>query len=179
VQGCTACQSRLTDLRATSAAMQAYLTHRAEGVDFSGFAQKVMAQVKKEPLPLGQRLRVAWGELMAYHSAAIYSAFGAAAVATVVMGVVLVRPAGMGDPDDNSLVVHSLSVSDPRYEPVVMHTDDGKTMIMLVEHNPAEDDEAADTATDGAKKDPKAAKDGKALPEPTTTGADRPRGGDL
>ncbi len=147
LQGCPACQARLVDLRATNAAMQAYLTHRSEGVDFAGFSAKVIAQIKNEPLSLGQRLRVFWTELMAYHSAAIYSAFGAGAAAALAVGVVLARPAAVS----NNLVVHSLKVSDPRYEPVVMHTNDGETVIMLVEHNQSEDSDAAPAAGDAAQ----------------------------
>lgn len=168
LQGCASCPKRLADLQATQSALEAYLQQRADEVDFSGFAGKVLAQIKKEPLPLGQRLRVRWTELMAYHAGAIYSAFGAGAVATLVVGLVLTRPA----PRDNTFIVHSLQVSDPRYEPVVMHTDDGETVIMLVEHS-------ADSDSSDAKSD---APEGAATKAPAAdgpTGAEKPKVGDV
>ncbi|MBS2029920.1 MAG: zf-HC2 domain-containing protein [Deltaproteobacteria bacterium] len=132
LRGCKDCQGRLADLQATHAAMSAYFTAQADAANFAGFTQRVMAQVRKEPLPFAQRAKLWWAELMAYHSAAIYSAFGAAAVATAAAVFVLGTPAM--HPAANETVVHSMSVTDPRYEPVVMHTEDGETVMMLVEH---------------------------------------------
>jgi len=155
-QGCTDCQKRLVDLKATQAAMTAYLQQKAEGVDFSGFTARVMGQIKKEPLPAAQRLRLWWAELMAYHSAALYSAFGAAATAAVAVALVLGSPRELVN---NELVVHSLSVQDPQYEPVVMHTDDGETVIMLVEHQITDEEKAeaahpSESSTDDGKVSP-------------------------
>jgi len=135
LHGCKDCQGRLADLQATHAAMGAYFTAQAEAANFAGFTQRVMAQVRKEPLPMGQRFKLWWAEVMAYHSTAIYSAFGAAAVATAA-AVFVMQPT----PVDNHLVVHGMSVADPHFEPVVMHTDDGESVIMMVEHEDVDDD---------------------------------------
>jgi anti-sigma factor RsiW len=133
---CAKCPERLADLKATQAAMSAYFTAQAEAADFSGFSAKVMHQIRKEPMGLGQRTRLWWAETMAYHSTAIYSGMGAAMAAAAAVVLLVGRPVA----PDNSLVVHGMSVSDPAYEPVVMHTDDGESVIMLVEHQ-AESDE--------------------------------------
>ena len=71
LRDCKDCQGRRADLQATRATLGAYFSAQADRVDFSGFSQRVMAQIRKEPLPFGQRVRLWWTELMAYHSAAI------------------------------------------------------------------------------------------------------------
>jgi anti-sigma factor RsiW len=173
LKSCSDCQKRLVDLRATQAAMQAFITQRAEGVDFSGFTAKVMSQIKKEPLPLGQRLKIWWTEVMAYNATAVYSGFGAAGVAAIAVLAFVAIP--RGPHFNNELVVHSLKVSDPRYEPVVMHTDDGETVIMLVEHVKDDDDSKASSgSTGGNQQVPEA--EGELKGEPQT---DPPHGGNL
>ena len=132
---CAKCPERLADLKATQAAMSAYFTAQAEAADFSGFSAKVMQQIRKEPMGAGQRLRLWWAETMAYHSTAIYSGMGAAMAAAAAVVLVVGRPAA----PNNELVVHGLSVTNPAYEPVVMHTDDGESVIMLVAHQPESD----------------------------------------
>lgn len=131
LKDCPSCQARLADLKATSAVLGAYLQANADQADFSGFTNRVMQQIRKEPLPLMQRLRLKWAELMAYNSRAIYAGLGAAVAAGVA--VVLVQSGSRSPMPDNQLVVHQLTVSDPRYAPVVMHTDDGESVIMLVD----------------------------------------------
>lgn len=139
LQGCRDCQGRLADLAATHAAMSAFLKTRAEAADFSGFTNRVMAQIRKEPLPFSQRARLWWSELMAYHSTAIYSGLGAATAAACAVLLVVGRPpVRLGE----ETIIHSMSVADPRYEPVVMHTEDGETITMLVEHQDDATDEA-------------------------------------
>lgn len=144
LKGCRDCPARLADLAATQAAMTAYLKTRADAADFSGFTNRVMAQIRKEPLPFGQRTRLWWSELMAYHSTAIYSGLGAATAAACAMLLVVGRPAVHSGEET---VIHSLSVTDPRYEPVVMHTEDGETITMLVEHQDDAQDGAATSGT--------------------------------
>jgi len=133
LEGCPKCQARLADLKATSAALGAYFEAQANAVDFSRFASKVMGEIRKEPLPLTQRLRLRWTELMAYNARVIYASLGAAVAAGVAVVLVLGGGSNSAMPD-NQLVVHQLNVTDPNYEPVVMHTDDGESVIMLVEH---------------------------------------------
>ena len=142
LRDCKDCQGRLADLQATRATLGAYFSAQADRVDFSGFSQRVMAQIRKEPLPFGQRVRLWWTELMAYHSAAIYSGFGAAAVAAAAVLVLAGGPGKQAQPNDPS-VIRSLNVTDPRYEPVVMHTDDGETITLMVEHEDGPDDAPA------------------------------------
>lgn len=160
LRGCQDCQARLADLKASSAAMSAYFQAQAEAANFAGFTNRVMQQIRREPLPATQRLKLWWTELMAYHSTAIYSGFGAAAAAAAV-AVIAVRPGPM--PVNNQLVVHSLQVSNPHYEPVVMHTDDGESVIMFVEHQKDADDDAPASAPE----------------KPAAPAAEPPHGGNL
>ena len=161
LQGCPSCQARLADLKATSAVLGAFLQARADSADFSGFTNKVMQQIRKEPLPLGQRLRLRWTEMMAYNARAIYASMGAAVAAGVA--VALVVGGGRAAAPDNEMVVHGLTVSNPNYEPVVMRTDDGESVIMLVQHQNETDDAGNEQAA----------------PQPTQHVAEPPHGGNL
>jgi anti-sigma factor RsiW len=135
--GCKDCAARLLDLTAGRGVLQAYFEKQAEGVDFAAFTRNVMAQIKKEPLPFGQRAKLWWAELMAYHSQAIYSGFGAAATAALVAGVWFGAGRGPVAPVNGvgEVAVNSLQVTDARYEPVVMHTDEGDAVIVMVDHD--------------------------------------------
>jgi anti-sigma factor RsiW len=151
LQTCTACKGRLADITASRAALRSYLDAQMAEVDLSGFSRRVTSAIKAEPLGLGQRISLWWAELMAYHSTVIYSSLGAATAAAMAVAVVTSRP--LAGPVSNEMVVHSLEVSDPSYEPVVMHTDDGETVIMVVRHQDDPDEEASpDAAASPAKK---------------------------
>ena len=135
--GCKDCAARLLDLSAGRGVLQAYFEKQSEGVDFAALTRNVMSQIKREPLPLAQQAKLWWAETMAYHSQAIYSGFGAAAAAALVAGMWFggargpVAPMnGMGE-----VAVNSLQVTDARYEPVVMHTDEGDAVIVMVDHD--------------------------------------------
>jgi anti-sigma factor RsiW len=164
LESCFGCKGRLTDLKASQVALTAHLEAQLAGVDFSGFSRRVTQAIRREPLGLGQQLRLWWAELMAYHSTAIYSGFGAATAAALAVTALVGRPA-VG-PASNEMVVHSLEVSDPSYEPVVMHTDDGETVIMVVQHQ--DDPEEAPT-------DPAHSK----APAPSREILEPPHGGNL
>lgn len=141
LRGCKDCQGRLADLKATKAAMSAYFAAQADAANFAGFTSRVMQQIRKEPLPFGQRVKLWWAEQMTYHATAMYSGFGAVAAAAAIV-VLAVRPGPA--PAGDEMVVHSLTVSDPRYAPVVMHTDDGESVVMFVEHAGDQDDSDTD-----------------------------------
>lgn len=152
LSGCKDCQARLADLEATHAAMSAYFTAKADAADFSGFTARVMGQIQSEPLSFGQRARLWWAETMAYHSTAIYSSFGAATAAACAVLLFVGVPVGNrgdGPQPPGETVIHSLEVQDPGYEPVVMHTEDGETITMLVEHEDGPDDLPAAEAPHG------------------------------
>jgi len=132
---CAACTARLGDLEALRGAISAYVGAETAAVDFTGFGDAVLSRIQKEPLGLMQRLRLGWAELTAYHGGLVYSAMGAAAVAVAVIAVLARRPVHGGARGGADMVVHNLSVSDPNYESVVMHTDDGESVIMVVQRH--------------------------------------------
>lgn len=157
LSACPGCAARLADLKTTCAAVQEALTARADAVDFSGFARSVLARVTPAPEPWRTRLRVALSEILFYRRVAIATAVATAVLVLGVGGPLIWRMARQAA--RNEAMVRAIETDNPRLTPVVMQTDDGKTMVLFVEHAPAEDE--AEGPPPG-------------LPRP-----DAPRGGDL
>jgi len=136
LSGCADCRTRLDDLKALSQALSQRLSEQADALDFSRFADQVMAKVTPErPGPL-ERLRIAWSEVLAYHRTALVSSLATAAV-TLAVAVPLVYRYATGRAVEPEVIVQDLQIDDPRVKPVVMRMDNGKTLIMLV-RQPAE-----------------------------------------
>ncbi len=131
LSGCSDCRARLTDLRALSAAVAQTFASRAEEADFSRFADDVLRQVAPERPSLFERLRVAWSEILTYHRTAVLSSLATAAV-TLAVAVPLAWRAASGSSPSAEVVLRELKLEDPSVQPVILKTDDGKTLIMLV-----------------------------------------------
>jgi anti-sigma factor RsiW len=144
VSSCGECRSRVADLKALSALLVAQMSARAEEADFAGFTDRVLARVTPEPPPLFVRWRIAFEEILTYHRAAVVSSLVTAAV-TLAVGV----PAAVhyarqeaavasrtppGVPATPELILRELVLDNPKLQPVVMKTGDGRTLIMLVSH---------------------------------------------
>lgn len=142
LSGCAECRARLEDLKALSSAVPAALMAQAEQMDFSGFADKVMARVTPESPGLLERLRIGWAEILAYHRTAVLSSAVTAAV-TLLIAVPLVYQYASRHVAPE-VVLRNLQIDDPRVKPVVLQMESGKTLIMLVdedENEPGEDSE--------------------------------------
>jgi len=142
LSGCADCRARLADLKALSAAVGALMVQRAEEADFSRFADDVLRRVRPERPSLLERLRVAWSEILTYHRTAVYSSLATAAVTLAVAVPLAWRFAG-GRGAAAEVVLRELKLDDPRVQPVVLKTDDGKTLIMLVNRPEPGEGEAA------------------------------------
>lgn len=131
---CKDCTARVADLRAESALLRHGMELMTDEVDFTGFAQKVMARVTPERPPLMDRVRVTLSELFLYQRGAMMTAMAACAVA--VIGVVAISRIG-GAPEGYAgerVTVQQVSVGDgPVIKPVVTTTDTGNTILWLVD----------------------------------------------
>lgn len=93
VRGCACCRDRLALISAQSAALRESLRARAAAPSFDGFADQVMARVRREPkAPAPGQARV-WGlEMWGAHRAALTGAAGLALAACMVLAVFLSPP---------------------------------------------------------------------------------------
>jgi len=134
--GCAECRTRLEDLKALAHVIPEHLMAQAEAMDFSHFADQVMAKVTPEGPGLLERLRIAWSEILEYHRTALVSSLATAAV-TLAVAVPLVYRYATEQAAQPEVMVQDIQVDDPNVKPVVMQMENGKTLIMLV-RQPAE-----------------------------------------
>jgi len=138
LSGCKDCKARLEDLKVLSQIVPEHFLAKAEEVDFSGFADAVMAKVTPERPGFLERLRVTWSEILTYHRTAVLSSMATAAV-TLAIAVPLVYQYATAQAVMPQAVLEDLRLDDPRIRPVVMQMENGKTLIMLVQQ-PAEEE---------------------------------------
>lgn len=142
VSSCGECLRRVSDLKALSALLGAQMSARAEEADFAGFSDRVLARVTPESPPLLLRWRIAFEEILTYHRAAVVSSLVTAAV-TLAVGVPTAvhfarqeAPVAHKSPPlapaTPELILRELVLDNPKLQPVVMNTGDGRTLIMLV-----------------------------------------------
>jgi anti-sigma factor RsiW len=151
LSGCPDCRARLSDLRALSATVGALMARQAEEADFSRFADEVLRRIRPERPGLLERLRVTWSEILTYHRTAVFSSLATAAVTLAVAVPLAWRLAGSTGASAE-VVLRELKLDDPGVQPVVLKTDDGKTLIMLV--NRREPGEGEAVPLDVTKKPP-------------------------
>jgi anti-sigma factor RsiW len=123
LQGCASCGDRLLLLRAQGTALREVLVARAAQVDFSGFADRVMARIEKDRkgAPLS-----AWGsELWGAHRGMLTAFTGLAAAACMALAVFL-SPARTSDADDDAALL--ADASGPQVEEVDFGTHDGAVL---------------------------------------------------
>jgi anti-sigma factor RsiW len=142
LSGCAGCRGRLADLRALSAAVGQLFAQKAEEAEFSRFADEVLRRVTPERPSLVERLRVSWAEILTYHRTAVFSSLATAAV-TIAVAVPVAWHFAESSAASAQVVLRELKLDDPRVQPVVLTTDDGKTLIMLVNRPEPGEGEAA------------------------------------
>jgi anti-sigma factor RsiW len=134
LSACKQCTGRAADLRAESGLLRVGLEMAVDEVDFKDFAQKVMARVTPEKPPLLERLRLSFSEMVLYQRTAMFSSLATAAVVMLVAVPLLLRdkpPVGYAA---ERMTVQSVRAMEPdKVAPVVMETDDGNTIIWLVD----------------------------------------------
>ena len=180
LSACRDCASRAADLRAESALLRVGLEMAVDEVDFKDFTQRVMARVTPERPPLLERLRISFSELFLYHRTAMVSSLATAAVlALVVVPLVMHQDdAPMGYGADRMRVRAVRASEGAKVAPVVLESDDGNTIIWVVDQDtaPAHDASAAEPRP-GDTSDEVDELDG--VPKKGPAKAEPPKGGEL
>jgi hypothetical protein len=105
-------------------------------VDFKDFAQKVMARVTPEKPPLLERLRLSLSEMFLYQRTAMLSSLATAAVVMLVAVPLLLRNRAPTGYAGERMTVQAVRTYEPaRVAPVVMETDNGSSIIWLVDQD--------------------------------------------
>jgi anti-sigma factor RsiW len=160
LSACRDCTSRAADLRAESALLRVGLEMAVDEVDFKDFTQRVMARVTPERPPLLERLRISLSELFLYHRTAMVSSLATAAVLVLVAVPLLSQrddvPPGYGG---DRMRVRAVRASEgAKVAPVVLESEDGNTIIWVVDQEPdaAHDDASDELDLETPRDEPKA-----------------------
>ncbi|QSQ22477.1 zf-HC2 domain-containing protein [Pyxidicoccus parkwayensis] len=183
LSACRDCTGRAADLRAESGLLRVGLDMAVDDVDFKDFAQKVMARVTPEKPPLLERMKLALSEMFLYQRTAMISSLATAAVLVLVaLPLLLSDRTPVGYAAERMTVKSIQPYADTRVAPVVMETDNGGTIIWLVDEdskdsdaNGNEDEELEEEIGGGMSPD----RDGAHRPAHPATDAPRPSGGSL
>lgn len=183
LSACRDCTGRAADLRAESGLLRVGLDMAVDDVDFKDFAQKVMARVTPEKPPLIERMKLALSEMFLYQRTAMISSLATAAVLVLVALPLLMRDrAPVGYAAERMTVKSIQPYQNARVAPVVMETDNGGTIIWLVDEESqdgssgSQDEELEEEIGGGMSP----GRDGlKQQPARPSTDAPRPSGGPL
>jgi hypothetical protein len=131
---CRDCTGRAADLRAEAGLVRVGLDMAADEVDFTGFSQKVLAQLTPYKPPLLERLRVSLSEIFLYRRGTMVYAMVATTLVLAVGVPLLSRlmavgehPAGLGHRPD----LVSVDVG-PDQNEVIFGTDEHGNVVVLM-----------------------------------------------
>jgi hypothetical protein len=149
-------------------------------VDYKDFTQRVMARVTPERPPLLERLRISLSEMFLYHRTAMVSSLATAAVLALVVVPMLVNQheAPMGYGADRMRVRAVRASEGAKVAPVVLESDDGNTIIWVVDQEaaPAHDASAAEPPSGDSSDE---LGDGEPPKKGPANKAEPPKGGEL
>lgn len=139
LSACRECTGRAADLRAESGLIRVGMEMAADEVDFTGFSQKVLAQLTPYKPPLLERWRVSVSELFRYHRGMMVSSMATAAVLVLVGLPLLMRQRQPDYPPgyaNEFIKVESVSMAEGVHaDPMVIQADNGDVIIMMMPHN--------------------------------------------
>lgn len=173
LSACRDCTGRAADLRAESGLLRVGLDMAVDDVDFKDFAQKVMARVTPERPPLLERLRLTLSEMFLYQRTAMISSLATAAVLLLVgLPLLLSDRAPAGYAAERMTVKSIQPYQNARVAPVVMETDNGGTIIWLVDEETQdgaseEDEEREEEFLEGGKRPEGVKRPSSGSPPPT------------
>jgi anti-sigma factor RsiW len=181
LSACPQCTGRVADLRAESGLVRIGLEMAADEVDFSGFAQKVLARVTPEKPPLLERLRLTLDEFFTHQRGMVMTSLATAAVVLLVaVPVLLLRggtPAGYAS---EQMQLQAVRVAEEAHvQPVVMEAEGEQATIIWLVDAPADGaagDEGDDEDEDVRLEPGRTPAEGEKLPG---LQAPRPQGGEL
>lgn len=132
---CKDCAGRVADIRAEAGLVRVGMELLADQADFSDFAAKVMARVTPEKAPLFERLSLSLSELFTYQRGFMIGALGAAAAVAIAAVTFLARPTTPEGYANQRMALHSVTTDeDAHVAPVMMETDEGDSIIWVVDH---------------------------------------------
>jgi anti-sigma factor RsiW len=136
--------AQVADFRAASGVTRLAFEMAADEVDFTEFANQVMARVTPQKLPLFERLKLSMSEMFTYQRGTLVTV-GAMACALALMAAAVVKLSGGGaDGYANDRVeVQTVSVeNNSKVRPVVMETEKGDAIIWMVEDGAVKQNDA-------------------------------------
>lgn len=181
LSACKECTGRTADLRAESGLLRVGLEMAVDEVDFKDFAQKVMARVTPEKPPLFERLKLSLSEMFLYQRTVMLSSLATAAVVLLVATPLLLRnKAPVGYAADHMTVQAVRTYDTAKVAPVVMETDNGSSIIWLVDED-THMHKASPAHPDDEQHGSELDKDGNALSPKQLPAQDteKPKGGSL
>ncbi|WNG40615.1 hypothetical protein F0U61_48215 [Archangium violaceum] len=180
---CRDCASRAADLRAESALLRVGLEMAVDEVDFKDFTQRVMARVTPERPPLLERLRISFSEMFLYHRTAMVSSLATAAVLALVLVPLLAsqNDAPMGYGADRMRVRAVRASEGAKVAPVVLESDDGNTIIWMMDQDAQPAHDASSVKPQGEPDDDSDELDGEPLKKKKDPAqqVEPPKGGEL
>ncbi len=130
---CPDCTGRVADLRAESGLVRLGMEMLADEADFTGFAQKVMAQITPEKPPLMERMRLSIAEFFTYQRAMVMTATVTAAVVALIAVPLIMRSGTPYGYASERMAIQEVNVdASAHVAPVVLNTEDGNAIIWLV-----------------------------------------------
>ncbi len=179
---CRDCTGRAADLRAESGLLRVGLDMALDDVDFKDFTQRVMARVTPDKPPFLERLKLAVSEMFLYQRTAMISSLATAAVLVLVgMPLLMSDRAPVGYAAERMTVKSIQPYRNAEVAPVVMETDNGGTIIWLVD----EDSDVLPAGAEGGERHEQTGGgppdgNGRSVPaRPAPDAAPRPSGGSL
>ncbi|MCI0573469.1 MAG: zf-HC2 domain-containing protein [Myxococcaceae bacterium] len=173
LSACLVCTGRVADLRAEGGLIRVGLEMAADEVDFSGFAQAVLARVTPERPPLLERLRISVSEFFTYRHGMMMTSLATAAVVLLVAVPLLLRGrAPVGYAQERMELQAVKMAEEVHVKPVVLQADEGGDSIVWYGKTGEQDEESGEDEEEDVRRDGR---------RPGTTGLEKPppKGGEL
>lgn len=136
---CKESADQVADFRAMSGLIRHSMDMAADEVDFKQLTNDVMASLVPEKLPLFERLKLSLVETFTWQRGPLFTGAALASAAAVLVAVVLTRDAQVGYGQAKMEVQAVTIEQDARFQPVVMETTGGDSIIWVVEEPPKTD----------------------------------------
>jgi anti-sigma factor RsiW len=133
LSACKECTGRVADFRAEAGLVRVGMEMLADEVDFKDFANKVMARVTPDRLPLLERWRLSLSEMFEHQRGTMVASLAGAAAALAIAVPLLMNQAPEGYAEPQMAVRSVETGSSGDVAPMVMTTSGGDAIIWLVD----------------------------------------------
>lgn len=140
--------NQVADFRAMSGLIRHSMDLAADEVDWKQFSNDVMAQLVPEKLPLLERLKLSLTEMFTWQRGPLFTGAALSAAAAIVLVAVLGQSSPVGYGAERA-EVQTVSIDrEAKYQPVVMETKGGDSIIWVVEEPDEKVDPRKTTGTE-------------------------------